>query len=106
TSSWLCDGLCDAGSVAVAAQRGTFLAGVHTLARVGAATYSHRGMHGDIKPGNILVGNQGLRLFDFGLGRSLGDVLPRLDPERFQAWTPRYAAPEVLDGEPVSCASD
>lgn len=75
---------------------------------VAAVAYCHlQGtVHGDIKPSNILVGNQGLRLFDFGLGRSLGDALPRLDPERFQAWTPRYAAPEILDGEPVSCASD
>ncbi|MCY1308888.1 Protein kinase domain protein [compost metagenome] len=32
--------------------------------------------------------------------------LPRLARNRFAAWTPRYAAPELLDGEPLTTAAD
>lgn len=73
-----------------------------------AVDYCHEigTVHGDIKPSNIFVGNDGVRLFDFGLGRSVLGDLPTIDAERFNAWTPRYAAPEVLQGEPVSKASD
>lgn len=63
-------------------------------------------VHGDIKPGNILVGDSGTRLIDFGLGRSPQEGLARIDPERFNAWTPRYAAPEVLQGGPLGPAAD
>ena len=63
-------------------------------------------LHGDIKPSNILAGQEDVRLFDFGLGRCSQDELPQLDRERFRAWTPRYAAPEILQGEPASRAAD
>lgn len=66
-------------------------------------------LHGDLKPGNVILAEDGLRLFDFGLGQPLEgalDSLPRLSRERFVAWTPGYAAPELLDGEPLSAAAD
>ncbi len=67
-----------------------------------ALAYSHeRGVvHGDLKPGNLMLTDGGPRLFDFGLGQSTQGALsklPRLSEERFKAWTPRYAAPELLE---------
>jgi serine/threonine-protein kinase Stk1 len=66
-------------------------------------------VHGDIKPSNIMLGDFGLRLFDFGLGQADEarlPGLPRLCRSRFAAWTTRYAAPELLEGEPLGEAAD
>jgi len=76
-----------------------------------ALAYSHsRGViHGDIKPSNVIIAEDGVRLFDYGLGQPLEGVLknlPRLSRNRFKAWTARYAAPELLDGVEPSEASD
>ena len=76
-----------------------------------ALAYAHaRGvLHGDIKPSNVMLCEQGVRLFDFGLGQAeAGELsgLPRLSRERFNAWTPGYAAPELHDGAPLSASAD
>lgn len=81
------------------------------VALLQALAHSHaRGvLHGDLKPSNVMMAEDGLRLFDFGLGQSIGDRLPglpRLSRARLAAWTPRYAALELLDGEPLSAAAD
>lgn len=62
-------------------------------------------LHGDIKPGNVLLSEQGVRLFDFGLGQSeAGQLqgLASLSRTRFNAWTPGYAAPELRHGGPLT----
>ncbi|MBT2372286.1 serine/threonine-protein kinase [Pseudomonas fluorescens] len=76
-----------------------------------ALSYTHQQgvLHGDVKPGNVMVGDQGLRLFDFGLGQTVKQVsagLPGLSRSRFNAWTPSYAAPELFDGAPLSASAD
>jgi len=76
-----------------------------------ALAYSHgRGvLHGDLKPSNVMLADDGLRLFDYGLGQPLEGLLPglpRLCRSRFAAWTPRYAALELLDGGELAAASD
>ena len=81
------------------------------VALLQALAYSHsRGvLHGDIKPSNVIMAEDGLRLFDFGLGQSIGDHLPglpRLSRTRLAAWTPRYAALELLEGEALTEAAD
>lgn len=68
-----------------------------------ALAYTHRQgvLHGDVKPANIMVGEQGLRLFDFGLGHGEAQAkagLPSLSRSRLNAWTPAYAAPELIAG--------
>lgn len=65
-------------------------------------------LHGDLKPGNIILSTAGLRLFDFGLGRGCRGPLRRLPrlSRRLAAWTPRYAALELLDGEELTAAAD
>ena len=71
-----------------------------------ALAYAHgQGvLHGDLKPGNVMVGETGIRLFDFGLGQ--GEGLPQLSRSRFNAWTPAYAAPELADGGALTPAAD
>ncbi|WP_460150490.1 serine/threonine-protein kinase [Pseudomonas sp. S3_A03] len=64
-------------------------------------------VHGDVKPTNIMVGEQGVRLFDFGLGHAQAQQaagLPGLNRSRLNAWTPAYAAPELIAGA-YPCAS-
>jgi serine/threonine-protein kinase Stk1 len=81
------------------------------LALLDALAHAHsRGvLHGDVKPGNVMLSDQGVRLFDFGLGQVDECVmtgLPKLCRHRFNAWTPGYAAPELLEGHPLSASSD
>jgi len=76
-----------------------------------ALAYAHgRGvLHGDVKPSNIMLSEEGLRLFYFGLGlaeEGPSQQLPNLNRERLNAWTPGYAAPELLEGAPLSASAD
>ncbi len=80
------------------------------LALLSALAHAHNAgvLHGDLKPGNVMLAESGLRLFDFGLGQACAGSLrglPRLS-RRLAAWTPRYAALELLDGGELSPASD
>lgn len=89
----------------------------HTLKTIAltlldALAYVHgRGvLHGDLKPSNVMLGgDEEVRLFDFGLGlaqREPWKRLPHLDRKRLKAWTPGYAAPELLEGATLSAAAD
>lgn len=74
-----------------------------------AYAHAHGVLHGDIKPGNVMLSEEGVRLFDFGLGQADKGVLPglaHLSRDRFNAWTPGYAAPELLEGQPLSASAD
>ncbi len=78
-----------------------------------AVQYAHSKLtvHRDIKPGNILITDDGQpKLLDFGLAKLLRDdgspesLLVTAAGQRML--TPRYASPEQVRGEPVSTASD
>lgn len=73
----------------------------------GALAHAHRMLvaHRDLKPGNILVDAQGqAHLLDFGIARLLDQS--RLTATAQRALTPRYAAPEQIEGAPTSTATD
>jgi len=72
-----------------------------------AVAHAHRRMmvHGDIKPGNVRLNEEGqVKLMDFGVARLLsGDGT---FTKGLEALTPSFAAPEQLEGAPVSIQTD
>ncbi len=79
-----------------------------TLVQVGSALeYAHkRGViHRDIKPGNIIVGNDGVVvLADFGIAK-VTDA-PDITGTGASIGTPCYMSPELCSGEPATAAAD
>jgi len=77
-----------------------------------AVAYAHGKLvvHRDLKPANILVtANGGVRLLDFGIAKLLDDGEARatqLTRLSGGAFTPEYASPEQILGEPLTVASD
>jgi eukaryotic-like serine/threonine-protein kinase len=73
-----------------------------------AIAYCHRSLvvHGDIKPGNVLVAEHRVRLLDFGIGRLLNEEDRPNALKRVHAFSPVYAAPEQLRGEKPTVLSD
>jgi len=66
-----------------------------------AAAHAQGVVHGDFKPGNILMGNDGIVLVaDFGKGQIIAEGL------RWEMGTEEYMAPEVLYARPVTPLSD
>ena len=64
-----------------------------------AAAHAAGVVHRDIKPDNIVVGDDATRVVDFGLAQTDGS-------DDDWAGTPSYMAPEVLAGAAASTASD
>ncbi len=61
-------------------------------------------VHCDLKPSNVLIDAAGRPvLLDFGIARLLGRSGDETAP---RAYTPRYAAPELIVGESVGTAAD
>jgi serine/threonine-protein kinase len=77
-----------------------------------AVAYAHGKLvvHRDLKPANVLVTNEGeARLLDFGIAKLLeGSLTHETQLTQFvgAAFTPDYASPEQIRGEPLSVGSD
>ena len=67
-----------------------------------AAAHADGFVHRDVKPGNVMVTQDGAKVVDFGLAAVAGPA----DPSAEVFGTPAYLAPERLTGGPVEPASD
>jgi serine/threonine protein kinase len=101
------DEYCDAHSLSITGRLALF------RQVCSAVHYAHQLLiiHRDIKPGNILVTEEGVpKLLDFGIARILSDEGENKGPDRtltlYAALTPGYASPEQVMGKAITTASD
>ncbi len=99
---------CDQRKVDVRSRVKIFLDVLDAVAHAHANLIVHR----DIKPSNILLTVDGeVKLLDFGIAKMLeapgdGAATTLLTGEAGTPFTPEYAAPEQLTGDPVTTATD
>jgi serine/threonine-protein kinase len=80
------------------------------VAEAVASAHARLVVHRDLKPSNILITEDGgVKLLDFGIAKLLeqtGSPDPGLTQACGRAFTPDYASPEQIAGEPISIATD
>ncbi|HEX5120671.1 MAG TPA: serine/threonine-protein kinase [Pseudonocardiaceae bacterium] len=82
------------------------VAGIGAQAAAGLAAAHEVGVvHRDVKPGNVLLGDDGLvKIADFGISRAMDDVT--LTATGLLTGTPAYLSPEMAKGETPAPPSD
>jgi len=69
--------------------------------------HAHLVVHRDLKPANLLVDGEGrARVLDFGVAKRLDSADSATRTGVHAGFTPEYAAPEQILGQPVSVATD
>lgn len=98
------DRYCDEERLGLAARLRLLVAVIRAVHHAHARLVVHR----DLKPTNILVGDDGVpHLLDFGVAKLLESDAGRAGPMTLMAAsTPEYAAPEQLHGKPAGTATD
>ena len=76
----------------------------HGMAEALAAIHAAGVVHRDLKPGNVMLADDRPVVIDFGIAQA-GDAT-RLTQTGLVMGTPGYLAPEVIEGQPSSPASD
>lgn len=78
-----------------------------------AVQFAHQNLvvHRDLKPDNILVAQDGTpRLLDFGTAKLISPSLDtpdsQLTRDGYLSFTPQFASPEQVNGNPITTASD
>jgi non-specific serine/threonine protein kinase/serine/threonine-protein kinase len=73
-----------------------------------AVEYAHQNLvvHCDLKPGNILVASESVRLLDFGIARLVETTDGARTVSGSSPLTPDYCSPEQLRGQPVTTRTD
>jgi tetratricopeptide (TPR) repeat protein len=71
--------------------------------------YAHENLvvHRDLKPGNILIGENGVpKLLDFGIAKVVDPLSESSQSASTRVMTPDYASPEQVRGDAITTAAD